>query len=900
MIEKGGKIVDLVQKSTLPPILERIVSPFCAGSTFLVIAIISLSLTPATADTGDLNPPDWAGADNTAYAHWEFTVMGYGNPNGLADYHDGPEPAFIKWNTMGWKDFKAGRQGIQKNGEARFILKNYPRNNARKKRIRVQAIYYTTPPAIEAETDDGEEPVVYIPPGTIGGPIQTYDLGDGWYHGTWDFDFDSTNPGRERISIIGSFLDEIVIDTVCYEGTDPNTGPSRGHNIGITEVFGSTTSSAYRSAMPFHMPEDGTIKSVTMYHNSSGSGNLIFGIYTGGSAPDARIAVTAQTPITTIEEWQTVYLSEPVYIGAGTKIWLAWVYENNPGIRFADGSPGRVITSPPKDWNDIPPMPDPFGGSWQDDYIVSIYATYKPTIGPPDIDPPQPNPAEWASSPGAEGAFSISMTAATATDYSGVSYCFEETTGNFGGEDSSWQESPTHTDAGLAPEIEYTYRVKTRDYSPQLNEGAWSVPASATTDQMTIVECPEGDLNSDCDVKLDDFLIFVEQWLDGAGCPGHLADCADLDEEDDGIDSEDFTVISANWREFGFNASLVINEFMASNDTKIADEHGECDDWIEIYNRADYAINMGGLYLADSGNIWEIPADVVIGPGGYRLFWADADWPSQGDTHTNFKLDKDGDEITLYSWDGTTEIDSIWWTQDQETDESYGRYPDAEDTWYVMDSYWSSPGFPNNTGRAGNVRFSHPGSTFTDSMGVGLAAKSPTATIYYTLNGDKPMTDSPEYTGGLIPINKTRRVRTRAREAGLSWGPHASETFIEIGTDIDDFQTNLPIVLIDTLGFEIDEYEWDRDYHPVLAAFIDTDQLTGIARITDQVDWAGYAGMHVRGNSSAGYDKKQYKFETWDELKQDKSVSLLGMPSESDWILHAPFSDKTLMRNHLA
>ena len=150
MIEKGVKILDLVQKSTSPPVLERIVSPSCAKSAPLIITIISLALIPAIAGTADLNPPDWAGANNTVYAHWEFSVLGYGNPDGLADYHDGPGPAYIKWNTMGWTDIKKGRQGVQKNGEARFIVDNYTRDNTRKKRIRVQAIYYSTPPNIEA------------------------------------------------------------------------------------------------------------------------------------------------------------------------------------------------------------------------------------------------------------------------------------------------------------------------------------------------------------------------------------------------------------------------------------------------------------------------------------------------------------------------------------------------------------------------------------------------------------------------------------------------------------------------------------------------------------------------------------------------------------------------------
>lgn len=62
----------------------------------------------------------------------------------------------------------------------------------------------------------------------------------------------------------------------------------------------------------------------------------------------------------------------------------------------------------------------------------------------------------------------------------------------------------------------------------------------------------------------------------------------------------------------------------------------------------------------------------------------------------------------------------------------------------------------------------------------------------------------------------------------------------------------------------------------------------------------GRAGVHVRGNSSRDYDKKSYALETWNGSDEDLDVSLLGMPSEEDWVLQGPYSDKTLLRNHLA
>ena len=57
--------------------------------------------------------------------------------------------------------------------------------------------------------------------------------------------------------------------------------------------------------------------------------------------------------------------------------------------------------------------------------------------------------------------------------------------------------------------------------------------------------------------------------------------------------------------------------------------------------------------------------------------------------------------------------------------------------------------------------------------------------------------------------------------------------------------------------------------------------------------------MHIRGNNSSDYEKKQYALETRDEFGEDLDIAPFGMPEEEDWVLHAPYSDKTLMRNHL-
>ncbi|MHC4314545.1 MAG: hypothetical protein ACYSW3_19005 [Planctomycetota bacterium] len=78
-----------------------------------------------------------------------------------------------------------------------------------------------------------------------------------------------------------------------------------------------------------------------------------------------------------------------------------------------------------------------------------------------DSIPPVPDPMTWTVEPYATGSDSISMTATKATDQTNVMYYFQCTAGP--GHDSGWQISTTYTDISLAPDTDYTYRVKARD-----------------------------------------------------------------------------------------------------------------------------------------------------------------------------------------------------------------------------------------------------------------------------------------------------------------------------------------------------------------------------------------------------------------------------------------------------
>jgi CotH kinase protein/Secretion system C-terminal sorting domain len=59
------------------------------------------------------------------------------------------------------------------------------------------------------------------------------------------------------------------------------------------------------------------------------------------------------------------------------------------------------------------------------------------------------------------------------------------------------------------------------------------------------------------------------------------------------------------------------------------------------------------------------------------------------------------------------------------------------------------------------------------------------------------------------------------------------------------------------------------------------------------------AGLGIHGSSSTMFDKKNYGIEIRDSSGIQMDTSLLGMPTENDFVLYGPYPDKSLLRNYL-
>ncbi len=129
---------------------------------------------------------------------------------------------------------------------------------------------------------------------------------------------------------------------------------------------------------------------------------------------------------------------------------------------------------------------------------------------------------------------------------------------------------------------------------------------------------------------------------------------------------------------------LVINEFLASNDSTISDQDGEYDDWIEIYNNSDEDRDISGYYLSDNVddlNKWAFPEGTQIASGDFLIIWADEDEEQEG-LHASFKLSSSGESVILSNSE-TDILDAIIYPE-QTSDISFGRYENGVGDFQAM------------------------------------------------------------------------------------------------------------------------------------------------------------------------------------------------------------------------
>jgi hypothetical protein len=349
---------------------------------------------------------------------------------------------------------------------------------------------------------------------------------------------------------------------------------------------------------------------------------------------------------------------------------------------------------------------------------------------------------------------------------------------------------------------------------------------------------------------------------------------------------------------FPSEAQIVINEIQASNGSTLFDEDGDAEDWIELYNAGRETVNLSGYGLSDDYDNpfrWIIP-DVPIQPGEYLIIWASGKERSlpSGQLHTNFSISSSGEEIVLTTPGGeqADEIPPIPIPRDN----SYGRYPDGTGDFYFFTD--PTPGSQNSGERYRKLleppQFSHEGGQYTSSFQLTLSADDDTA-IYYTTDGTTPTEWNGIFYNGPISISGSRMIRAKSFAEGALESEVKTHIYNQISPQLAGFNSNLPLVIINHYNNPVNP----GPRVPGAITFIDKQQ-DGRAVIGNENMLQSRMVINKRGSSSLMFPKNMFGFHLHDENDTNRNESLLGLPSENNWILYAPYTDFTFMRNVVA
>ncbi|MBO4367182.1 MAG: lamin tail domain-containing protein, partial [Clostridia bacterium] len=207
---------------------------------------------------------------------------------------------------------------------------------------------------------------------------------------------------------------------------------------------------------------------------------------------------------------------------------------------------------------------------------------------------------------------------------------------------------------------------------------------------------------------------------------------------------------------------LYISEVSAGL-SRVEDNEGTSNDWIEIYNGSSNTIDLGGWGISDEADQprkWQFPSGWKISPGSYTVV------DLTGGKYPNFGISTVTDAcetITLCTPEGTV-VDRVPLLK-QYASISYGRMDGSDGFFYLGKTTKgernSNVGFALRTGKAA---YSLPGGMYDGPVTLSLDA-APGATIRYSTDGSVPTSSSSVYTGP-IEIGETTVIRTRVFRDG--------------------------------------------------------------------------------------------------------------------------------------
>lgn len=228
--------------------------------------------------------------------------------------------------------------------------------------------------------------------------------------------------------------------------------------------------------------------------------------------------------------------------------------------------------------------------------------------------------------------------------------------------------------------------------------------------------------------------------------------------------------------------NLHINEFMASNETTLADQDNEYSDWIEIYNPTPDAISLLNWSLTDDPDNkqkWLFP-DITIAANQYVIIFASGKDQNGTQLHTNFKLEASGEYLALIDPQGNVASGFDPTYAEQLTDISYSFFENE-----FFHSTTPSPGTANIlSDEDGQLlpkpTFSHTPGFYETSFNLSLSSTLNGVDIIYTTDGSEPDALNAMIYTAPITISTTTILRAALKKSGNLIGPCSTQTYLFI------------------------------------------------------------------------------------------------------------------------
>ena len=185
------------------------------------------------------------------------------------------------------------------------------------------------------------------------------------------------------------------------------------------------------------------------------------------------------------------------------------------------------------------------------------------------------------------------------------------------------------------------------------------------------------------------------------------------------------------------------------------------------------------------------------------------------------------------------------------------------------------------------------GGVFTNATVV-ISITGATGEIRFTLDGSSPATNSPLYSGALTLTNSAY-LQARVFTTSAPPSAVAAETFTLLETNCAGFTSTLPLIIVQTFGQAI-----TPDTRRAASLRIIEVATNGQASLRGPGQFDGRAVLRQRGFTSLRYPKISLAVQTSDAVGREVDAPLLGMPKDSDWVLYAPYPDKSLVRDVIA